>query len=191
MVAMGDFCLMDPILPGSPGDSLLFKEDDLAQLKRKGFCIPTYQEEKLQPTVPKEDKHKSPCAKENAPSSSHREEESCKTSSRNSGASSPQAPDSTSGKKPSCWENAPHQPRTVTLKNTGPPPPSTRTGSAVTKAASMDLTRRAAVLPASILYHHLHVLAQGNTHGRNLMLKNPPACAVRAHAPTTGVHLGV
>ena len=30
MVAAGDFCLMDPIFPGSPGDSLLFKEDDLA-----------------------------------------------------------------------------------------------------------------------------------------------------------------
>ena len=29
MVATGDFCLMDPIFPGSPGDSLLFKVDDL------------------------------------------------------------------------------------------------------------------------------------------------------------------
>ena len=102
MAATGDFCFMDPIFPGSPGDSLLFKEDDLARLKRKGFCIPIYKEDKPQPTVPKEDKHKSPCTKENAPSSSHREEESHKTSGRNSGASSPWAPDSTSSKKPSC-----------------------------------------------------------------------------------------
>ena len=42
MVAIGDFCLMDPIFPGSPGYSLLFKEDDLNRLKRKGFHISTY-----------------------------------------------------------------------------------------------------------------------------------------------------
>ena len=101
MVTAGYFCLVDPIFPGSPGDSFLFKEDDLTQLKRKGFCIPTCREEKPQPTVPKEDKHMSPCTKENAPSSSHREKESCKTSSRNSEASSSQAPDSMSSKKPS------------------------------------------------------------------------------------------
>ena len=90
---------MDQLFPGSPGDSLLFKEDDLDRLKIKGFCISTYREEKPQPTVPKEDKHKSPCTKENVPSSSHKEEESHKTSGRNSGTSSPQAPDSTSSKK--------------------------------------------------------------------------------------------
>ena len=83
MAAVGDFCLVDSIFPGSPGDSLLFKEDDLTRLKRKGFCISTYREEKPQPTVPKEDKHKSPHTMENAPSCSHREEESWKTSSRN------------------------------------------------------------------------------------------------------------
>ena len=102
MAAMGDFCLMDPLFPGNPGDSLLFKEDDLNRLKRKGFRISTYREEKPQPTIPKEDKHKSPCVQENALSSSHKEEESRKTSDRNSGASSPQAPDSTSSKKSSC-----------------------------------------------------------------------------------------
>ena len=88
-------------------------------------------------------------------------------------------------------ENAPPKPRTATLKNTRPPPPSPRTGPTVTKAASADLTRWAAVLPASMLYHHLHTPALENVHGRNLMLKNPPACPVRAHAPTTGAHLGV
>ena len=84
-------------------DSLLFKEDGLARLKRKGVCVSTYREEKPQPTVPKEDKHQSPRIKENASSSSCKEEESCKTSSRTSGASSSWAPDSTSSKKSSHW----------------------------------------------------------------------------------------
>ena len=72
MATVGDFCLMDPLFPGSAGDSLLFKEDDLERLKRKSFCVSTYREKKPQPTIPKEDKHKFPCVKENAPSSSHK-----------------------------------------------------------------------------------------------------------------------
>ena len=102
MATAGDFCLIDPLFPGSPGDSLLFKEDDLNRLKGKGFRVSTYREEKPQPTVPKEDKHKSPHTKMNMWCSSHKEEESCKTSSSNSGASSPLQPDSTSSKKSSC-----------------------------------------------------------------------------------------
>ena len=78
MATTRDFCLIDPLFLGSPGDSLLFKEDDLNRLKSKGFCISTYREEKPQPTVCKEEKHKSPHAKENMLSSSHKEEESCK-----------------------------------------------------------------------------------------------------------------
>ena len=103
MATMRDFCLMDPIFPGSPGDSLLFKEDDLNRLKRKSFHVSTYREEKPLPTVPKEDKHRSPHTKENMPSSSFKEEESHKTSGRNSGDSSPQTPHSTSSKKSSHW----------------------------------------------------------------------------------------
>ena len=103
MATVRDLCLMDPLFPGSPGDVLQFKEDDLDRLKRKGFCVSTYREEKPQPTVHKEDKFQSPHMKDHAPSSSHKEKESCKTSGRNSGASSPQAPDSTSSKKSSCW----------------------------------------------------------------------------------------
>ena len=103
MAAAGDFCLMDMLFPGSPGDSLLFKEDDLNRLKRKGFHVSSYREEKPQPTFPKEDKHQSSCIKEHVPSSSCKEEESLKTSGRNSGASSPQASDSTSSKKSSHW----------------------------------------------------------------------------------------
>ena len=52
MATAGDFCLKDPLFPGSPGDRLLFKEDDLDRLKRKGFCVSTYREEKPWPTVP-------------------------------------------------------------------------------------------------------------------------------------------
>ena len=100
---MTDFCLMDPIFPGSPGNSLLFKEDDLNRLQRKGFCVSTYREEKPLPTVPKEDKQRSPHTKENVPSSSCKEEESHMTSGRNSGASSPRVPDSTNSKKSSHW----------------------------------------------------------------------------------------
>ena len=103
MATVGDFCLMDSLFPGSPGDSLLFKDDHLDRLKRKGFRVSTYREEKPQPTVPKEDKHQSPCIKERVPSSSHKEEESCKTSSRNSEAWSPLAPDSKSSKKSTHW----------------------------------------------------------------------------------------
>ena len=76
MADVGDFYLMDLLFPGSPGDSLLLKEDDLKRLKRKGFHVSIYREEKPQPTVPKEDKHKSPYTKENTSSSSHKEEES-------------------------------------------------------------------------------------------------------------------
>ena len=40
MAAVGDFCLMDPIFPGSPGDSLLFKEDDLPGSREKASSCP-------------------------------------------------------------------------------------------------------------------------------------------------------
>ena len=33
MATAGDFCLIDPLFPGSPGDTLLFKKDDLNRLK--------------------------------------------------------------------------------------------------------------------------------------------------------------
>ena len=39
MATAGDFCLVHPLFPGSPGDGLLFKEDDLNRLKTKGFSV--------------------------------------------------------------------------------------------------------------------------------------------------------
>ena len=195
MAVTGDFCLLDSIFAGSPGDSLLFKEDDLDILKRKGFCISTYREKKPQPTIPKEDKHKSPHTKENMLSSSCREEESCKISGRNSGVSSSWAPDSTSSKKSSCWGKcsslAKEQPDSHDTKDHCSSSSRHKDRFHSDKAADMALTRRAAVLPASMACHHLHALALWNAHGRNLMLMNPPVFQVRAHAPTTGTCLGV
>ena len=56
---VGDFCLKYAFFLGSPGDSLLFNEDDFARLKRRGFNISTYWEEKPPPTTSTEDKHQS------------------------------------------------------------------------------------------------------------------------------------
>ena len=99
MATVGDFCLMDPLFPGSSGESLLFKGDDLDRLKRKSFHISTYREEKPQPTIPKTNTsllHQGECA-ELLPQGGG----ITKTSDRNSGASSPWTPDSTSSKKSS------------------------------------------------------------------------------------------
>ena len=77
------------------------------------------------------------------------------------------------------------------LRTNAPPTLDTRTGPTVTKTTEADLTRKAAALPASMLCHHLHVLALWNAHGRNLMLMNLPASQVRVHMPTTEAHQGV
>ena len=60
----------------------------------------------------------------------------------------------------------------------------------MTKAADMALTRRAAVLPISMLCHNLHLLALLNAHRRDLMWMNPPMSQVRVHVPATEAHLG-
>ena len=103
MAVVGDFYLKDAFFPGSPGDSLLFNEDDLTRFKRKGFCVSTYREEKPMPTTSTEDKHQPSCIPENVPSSSSKEGGSCKTSCRALGASSPWVSDSMSSKKSSHW----------------------------------------------------------------------------------------
>ena len=83
-------------------------------------------------------------------------------------------------------ENALTQPRNsqtaVMLRTTAPPPLDTRTGSAVTKAADVALTRRAAALPTSQLCHHLHALALWNAHRRDLMWMNLPVSQVSSCA---------
>ena len=72
-----------------------------------------------------------------------------------------------------------------------PPPLDTVRSPAVTKAADVTLTRRAAALPTSVLCHHLLALALLNAHRRDLMWMNPPTSQVRVHTPATEAHLGV
>ena len=45
MEVVGDFKTADPIFKGSYGDSLLYSEDDLAQLRWQKVYLPTFQEE--------------------------------------------------------------------------------------------------------------------------------------------------
>ena len=185
MVATGDFCLVDPIFPGSPGDSLLFKEDDLAQLKRKGFHIPTYREEKPQPTGPRKTSTSLPMPRRMHQAPPAERKNHARPAAGTPGLHHPGHLTPQAARSHLSGENAEE------LKNNGLPPPSTRIGPTVTKTANTALTRRAAVLPASVLCHHLHALALGNTHGRNLVLMNPPVSPVRVHMPTTGACLGV
>ena len=49
MASAGNFCFMDPLFPGSPGDSLLFNEDDLNRLKRKISMSPLIGRRNLSP----------------------------------------------------------------------------------------------------------------------------------------------
>ena len=140
--------------------------------KNQPTCMSFYSHKSLDLLhMPQEDKHQSPHIKENEQSSSLKEEESCKISGRTSGTSSPWAPDSMSSKK-SPGENALPKPRNsqtmMTLRITAPPS-STRTGPAVTKAAGVALTRRAATLPASVLCPHSHALPLWNTYRRDLV----------------------
>ena len=193
MAAAGDFWLMDPIFPGSPGDSLLFKEDDLAQLKRKGFHVPTYREEKPQPTVPNEDKHKSPWAKENLPSSS--QEESHKTSGRNSRALSPWAPDSTSCKKPFHWgKHSPSAKEQIDSCNTKEHHASSsrnKDRSHSDKSSKCSSDKEGSSTP------HKHTLSSPPFTGsreypqKEPHVDEPPVSPVRVHIPTTGAHLEV
>ena len=72
--------------------------------KNQPTCMSFYSHKSLDLlNMPQKDKHQSPNIKENAQSSSLKEEESCKTSGRTSGTSSPWALDSMSSKKSPCW----------------------------------------------------------------------------------------
>ena len=171
MTTAGDFCPKDLFFPGSPRDSLLFKEDDLARIKRKGFCVSTYREEEPQPTTPREDKHQSPHIKENAPSSSCKEEESCKTSGRTSEASSPQAPDSTSSKKSSHWgkcsPSAKEQPDNHDTKDLNTSSKH-KDRSSSGKGSRCGSDKESSNTPTSMLCPSCHVLALQNAHRRDL-----------------------
>ena len=102
MVMVGDFSLVDKIFLGSPGDSLLFNDEELTKLKRKGYLVPTFKEEKPYPSSPKRKKQLPSHALGDASNSSSREGEPPKTSGKSPGASLPRSsPDSTSSRKSS------------------------------------------------------------------------------------------
>ena len=102
IVPVGDFSLVDKMFPCSPADSLLFNGEELARLKRKGYQISTFLEEKLHPSSPKRKEQLSSHSSGDMLGSSSRKVEPPKTSSKSPGASSPRAPpNSTSSKKSS------------------------------------------------------------------------------------------
>ena len=102
MFVVGDFSLVDKVFLGTLRDSLLFNGKDLARLKRKGYQVYTFKEEKPPCSSSKKEKQPSSCALGDVLSSFSKEGEPPKTSSKSSGTSSPRAPpDSTSSKKSS------------------------------------------------------------------------------------------
>ena len=98
MEVVGNFCLEDTFLPGCPGDSLLFHDDELAELAKQGFCIPTYKV-KARESAGGSKTHQSPHSKEHSQKPPHKDEGSSKQSSKSSGTSSPRAPNSMSTSK--------------------------------------------------------------------------------------------
>ena len=111
MVMVGDFCLVDKIFLGTPRDSLLFNGEELAKLKRKGYQVSTFREEKPSSSSYKKKKQPPSHASGDVPRSSSKEEKPPKTSGKSPRASSPRAPDSTSSKKSSSCHSK-HSPRT-------------------------------------------------------------------------------
>ena len=87
MVPVRDFQLVDKIFTGTPRDSLLFNNDDLAKLQKMRFQIPTHQKEWLAATKSKEEKPQSFCTLGEMPSSTSKEGEPSKSRGK-----SPQAP---------------------------------------------------------------------------------------------------
>ena len=134
----------------------------------------SHREEKPQPTVPKKDKHQSSCIKENMPSSSCKEEGSHKTSSRNSRALSPWAPDSTSSKKSSHWEKcsppAKEHPDSCDTEDHHTSSSRHKDRSCSDKSSGHGSGKESSnTRPSSMLCPYHHALALQNTHRRDLM----------------------
>ena len=117
MVTGRDFCLVDKIFLGTPRDSLLFNGEDLTRLKRKGYQVSSFKEEKPSSSSSKKEKQPSSLASADKPSSSSKEGEPPKTIGKSPGASSPRTPpDSTSSKKLSSHHGK-HSPRVKQQKD--------------------------------------------------------------------------
>ena len=116
MEVVGNFKAVDPIFKGSYGDSLLYSEHDLAQLRQQKVYLPTFQEEiPVPPALSYWQNRELAAAKQSlhraaAPDMSVESPKTRHSSSkirpplgtgRGSNTSTPKRPDSTSAKKPS------------------------------------------------------------------------------------------
>ena len=116
MELVGDFQVADPIFKGCYGDSLLYSDADLCQLRRQGIHLPAFQGEIPVPPVPsywqarepevtKQSPHRAaasdtPAESPKAKHSSSKSGPQC-GSGHSSNTSTSKCPDSTSTKKPS------------------------------------------------------------------------------------------
>ena len=116
MEVVGDFKAADPIFKGSYGDSFLYSEDDLAQLRWEKVYLPTFWEEIPMPPAPSYRQSREPVAAKQsphraaAPDTSMESPKSRRSSSKSgplrgtghgSNTSTLKCPDSMSAKKPS------------------------------------------------------------------------------------------
>ena len=117
MEVVGNFRAVDTIFKGCYGDSLLYSEDDLAQLRWQKIYLPTFQgeipmtpapsyQQVREPAVTKQSPHRAaaPATSVESPKAKHSSSKSGPPwgSRRSSNTSTPKCPDSTSTKKPSC-----------------------------------------------------------------------------------------
>ena len=143
MELVGDFRSMDPIFKGCYGDSFLYSDMDLGQLRWCGIHLPPYQSEIPAPPAPSYLQAKQPKATKRSPPwamTPNPAVESPKTkhsgskaghhhsSGHGSNTSTPKHPDSTSAKKPSSSkEPAPNEqdksPRSCGSHKQAIPPP--------------------------------------------------------------------
>ena len=84
MEAVGNFCLEDAFFPGCPGDSLVFRNSELAELMGQGYHIPTYREKAAESTGSTKT-HQYPCSKENSQMPPRKNKESSKPGSKTLG----------------------------------------------------------------------------------------------------------
>ena len=117
MEVVGDFKATDPIFKGCYGDSLLYSDDNLAQLRQQKVYLPTFQEEipmppalsywqDREPATAKQSPRRvaAPDMSLESPKSKHSSNKSGppRGTGHSSNTSTPKCPDSTSAKKPSC-----------------------------------------------------------------------------------------
>ena len=117
MEVVGNFKAMDPIFKGSYGDSFLYSEDDLAQLRWQKVYLPTFQEEipvppassyrqNSKPVAAKQSPHRvaAPDTSLESPKTRHSSSKSGPLwgTGQGSNTSTQKCPNTTSTKKPSC-----------------------------------------------------------------------------------------